>query len=67
MMGPDFLDAYIEEVMTRNPKTLDRNVLLSELLHIMEEHKITNMFVINEDDEPIGIVHMHDLVSHKIV
>lgn len=51
------------EIMTPNPKTLEKDNLASFALHKMENHKITSIVVVNENKNPIGFVHLHDLVK----
>jgi arabinose-5-phosphate isomerase len=60
-MRPDLLDARVEQVMTRAPKTLRADQLASEALELFNSAKITAAIVI-DDGEPIGIVHLHDLL-----
>lgn len=57
----DLLEKKALEVMTKNPLTLSKDVFASEAIKIMNEKKITNLFVL-EDSRPIGIVHIHDLL-----
>ena len=45
--------------MTRNPKTVDGDLLVAEALKMMNEKHITQLFVL-KDQKPIGILHMHD-------
>jgi arabinose-5-phosphate isomerase len=67
-MSSDLLTKRIEEIMTRNPITITDDILCSEALHIMEDRKITSLFVIDHDtNTPIGIVHLHDIVERKII
>ncbi len=66
-MSPDLLTKRTIEVMTANPISVSKNITASELLRTMEEKKITNVFVVNEDNEPIGLVHIHDLLTRKII
>lgn len=50
-------------VMTANPKRISQDVLASFALQTMESFKITSLPVVDDDDKPIGIVHLHDLVN----
>jgi len=34
---------------------------------LLEKNKISALFVVNEDNTPVGIIHLHDLVQAKIV
>lgn len=66
-MSEDLLKRTVDEIMTSMPITVTHNILASELLRLMEEKKITNIFVTNEDGCPIGLVHIHDILAKKIV
>ncbi len=50
-------------MMTENPKTITKEKLASNAISIMEKYNITTLVVVNENKEPIGIVHLHDLVK----
>lgn len=52
-----------KDVMTANPKRISQDVLASFALQTMESFKITSLPVVDDDDKPIGIVHLHDLVN----
>src|SRR6266536_1002027 len=60
-MRPDLLDTRVEEIMTRSPKTLRPDQLASEALELFNSSQITAAIVV-DDAEPIGIVHLHDLL-----
>jgi arabinose-5-phosphate isomerase len=60
-MRPDLLDARVETVMTRSPKTVRPEQLASEALEIINSSKITALMVA-EAGKPVGIVHFHDLL-----
>ena len=60
-MGPDLLAAKVDDVMTRNPKTVAGDQLVSEALELLNSSKITAVFVV-EAGAPVGIVHLHDLL-----
>lgn len=51
------------EVMTRKPKTLSKDLLASFALTQMENHNITSLIVVDKENRPDGIVHLHDLVK----
>lgn len=51
------------EVMTKNPKTISKEYLASFALQQMESFKITSLVVVNEQNKPEGILHLHDLVK----
>ncbi len=66
-MSTDILMKCVIDIMTANPISVSKNITASELLHTMEEKKITNIFVINEDKAPIGLVNIHDILTRKII
>ena len=47
--------------MTSNPTSGEKNMLIGEALNIMNEKKITSLFIC-EKKQPIGIIHIHDLL-----
>ncbi len=49
------------ESMKRNPITIDANELASAALQIMEERKITSLFIAGAAGRVEGIIHIHDL------
>ena len=61
-MNPKLLDKNVKEIMTRKPKTLSPNTLISKALKIMNEESITNIFI-TKQKKPIGIIHMHDILK----
>ena len=60
-MRPDLMTASVEEVMTKNPKTIDRNSLAGEALELLNSAKITTL-IVTEANRPAGILHLHDLL-----
>jgi len=57
------------DVMTRNPKVIHKDALAAFALKRMEEFSITSLFVVEGEGmkQPIGIIHIHDLLKAKIV
>jgi len=60
-MRPDLLEARVEDVMTRAPKTARPDQLASEALEIINSSKITAL-IVADAGKPVGIVHFHDLL-----
>lgn len=54
------------DIMTKNPITANPEMFASEAIKIMNEKKITNMFVL-EGKKPIGTIHIHDILKNKVV
>jgi len=59
--SPDVLAMTADDVMTRNPITIRRDVLAVEALKIMETHKITSVVVVDDAHSVQGVVQIHDL------
>ena len=56
------------DLMTRTPKTIGGSALGGQALAVMERHKITALVVLRDGTrEPIGVVHLHDLLRAGIV
>ena len=51
-----------QQIMTMSPKTIDISQNAFEALNIMEQYKITALFV-TRDNFPIGIIHIHDILQ----
>ena len=64
-LSPDVLDKKAFEVMTRNPITVSKGTMASSAMKIMHDKKITNLFVL-EDNKPIGVIHIHDLLNNGV-
>ncbi len=62
-MGRDILNRKASDVMTRSPKVVYADQMAAEALALMNEKKITQLFVLNAKDKskrPVGILHIHD-------
>jgi arabinose-5-phosphate isomerase len=60
-MENDILAMTAGEVMTVAPKTVQSDVLAAQVLGMMNDRKITSVFVVDER-RPLGIVHIHDVL-----
>ena len=65
-MRPDLMTALVDDVMTKNPKTIRSSLLASEALEILNASKITAL-IVTEAGKPVGIVHLHDLLRAGVV
>ena len=65
-MRPDLMTAVVDDVMTRNPKTIRGDLLASEALEILNSSKITAL-IVTDGGRPIGIVHLHDILRAGVV
>lgn len=56
-----------QKAMSRTPKTAKKDELASTAVKKMEKHGITALIVTDDDERPIGIVHLHDLMREGII
>lgn len=63
----DVHQVKIDEVMTRNCKTISKDILAAEALAIMEEYKINALLIIDDEGKLIGAINMHDLLRAHVV
>jgi len=57
------LEHTAAEFMTSDPKTIGPDSLVDDAITLFEEHKITALFVVDEDrigKKPLGVLHIHD-------
>lgn len=52
-----------KDIMGKNPKFIKPDSLASYAIQLMENYKITQLICIDEDNKPIGMIHLHDLVN----
>jgi arabinose-5-phosphate isomerase len=63
---PDAMDAPVETVMTRNPKTIGPDILVATALNRMEMNSsgpLTMYFITDPEGRPTGILHIHDILK----
>ncbi|MDI1346511.1 MAG: KpsF/GutQ family sugar-phosphate isomerase [Pseudolabrys sp.] len=60
-MRNDLLDARVDDVMTKAPKTVRPDQLISETLDILNSMKVTALFAVDAG-KPVGVIHVHDLL-----
>ncbi len=61
-LSPNIMNKKVSEIMTKNPKTIGPDILAAEALNMMNNtgKGITQLFVINDDRKPLGVIHIHD-------
>ena len=62
-MSDDLMTRSVNDVMNTNPTTISGDLLGSEALNIMNNKKITNIFVVDSEKKPVGLIHMHHLLQ----
>jgi arabinose-5-phosphate isomerase len=54
------------EIATRMPKLIGADELAAKALDVMETFAITSLLVVDGDDRPRGVIHLHDILRAKI-
>jgi len=63
---PDFKTLKAIDIMTANPKTVQKNQLAVDALGIMKENNITQLPVL-DGEKYVGVVHLHDILKEGIL
>ncbi len=62
-IGHDIKAAAITDIMTANCTTIRPDLLAVEALNIMEEKSITQLVATDDNNTPVGIIHMHQILK----
>jgi arabinose-5-phosphate isomerase len=64
MMRPDLMTATVDDVMTKNPRTIAPGMLASEIMResVTASKPAVMMLIVAEGNKPVGIVHVHDVL-----
>jgi arabinose-5-phosphate isomerase len=65
-MGDDLLSRRVGDIMTKKPTTIQPTQLASEAVSVMNERKITNLFV-TAKGRAVGVIHIHDCLRAGVV
>lgn len=55
-----------KDIMTRNPRTIEKDILVSEALDIMRKNNITQLLVL-DNGAYTGVIHLHDILKEGII
>ena len=64
---PEMVSDPVDRHMVRHPITIQATKLAVEVLNILDHHRIDDLIVINENNEPVGIVDSQDLTKLKLL
>lgn len=65
--GGEALDAPIAEMMTRDPRRLTTADLVRDAVQLVRDRRVDEIPVVDQEDRPVGILDVQDLVSMKVV
>jgi arabinose-5-phosphate isomerase len=63
----NIMSVPVVDVMNRKPKLARRDELASAVVYRMETHGIMSMPVVGQDDQLVGVVHLHDLMRARVL
>lgn len=53
----------LKDVMTKNCRTIGKGLLAAEAIAIMQKYSITALVVVDENNRPHAVLHLHDLLK----
>lgn len=62
----DYTALTAQDVMTKEPKTIHENALVVDALELMKKKNITNLFVVDNNNRYMGVIHIHDIIKEGI-
>lgn len=65
-MGADILTKTAGDIMSATPKTIPGDMLASAAVALMQDNKITALFVI-ENEKPVGVLHIHNCLQAGVI
>lgn len=61
-----FIDLCARDIMTKNPKVISSSALVIEAFNLMEDFKITQLIVVDQEQYQ-GVLHLHDILKEGIL
>ena len=64
----DIQNMKVKEIMTKNPISVDKNILAAKALSLMNSNKITSLCVYEKKNKfkTIGVIHVHNILQSNI-
>ena len=63
----EFSSTAISTVMSHKPRSIAANALAVEAVRVMEEHNISQILVVDDDNKLVGALNMNDLLRAKVI
>ncbi len=63
--GNDAFNTKIEDAMTKTPKVINPDALAAEAVRIIEQNQVSVLIAV-ENNKPVGIIHIHELLKAGI-
>lgn len=65
--GAEVFNYAAKDIMTVNCKKIRADALAAEAMAIFHKHRIDDLPVVDEDDKPVGLIDVQDIVAIRIV
>jgi|SRR6478735_6049481 len=63
----DIKNLKASDIFIKNPKKITNTALAVDALDTMNKNKITQLIVVDDKDNYLGIIHLHDLIREGII
>lgn len=63
----DIRTVPIADAMTKAPRTVESTKLAVEAVKIMDDHKISQILVVDAQNALVGALNTHDLMAAKVI
>lgn len=64
---PAIGDSPVSQFLTRSPITIRRDKLAVDVLQIIQQYRIDDVLVLDEEEKPCGVVDSQDLALHRLL
>ncbi|MFA5393759.1 MAG: KpsF/GutQ family sugar-phosphate isomerase [Candidatus Ratteibacteria bacterium] len=65
LKNPSIENVRVDDLTTKNPKTMPAGSLTATAVSEMEKHEIMFLVVIDENRKPLGVIHLHGVLGGK--
>ncbi|OQX95083.1 D-arabinose 5-phosphate isomerase [candidate division KSB1 bacterium 4572_119] len=63
----DIWNIRAKDIMTKGPKTVEVGINASDALKVMTDYSIMQVIIVNGENNPKGIIHLHDILEAGIL
>lgn len=65
--GEDISKLHAQDIMNPTPKTILADTMAVKALEVLQQHSIMQLIVVDETNNYLGIIHLHDLIREGII
>jgi arabinose-5-phosphate isomerase len=63
----DLFERTLGDFLIRHPITIRHDKLAVEVLHLIEQHRIDDLVVVDDENRPVGVVDSQDLARFRLI